>query len=65
MLRCETGYYSVEVKLEVRHNMLIAAHNEEEAISVAFSESIPVDSLDDFDREVIRTVQMKERVYVS
>ena len=58
-------YYSLEVKLEVRHNMLIAARSEEEAISAAFSENIPVESLDDFDKELVRTVQMKERVYVS
>ncbi len=45
--------------------MLIAARTEEEAISAAISEDIPIESLDDFDREVIRTVQMKERVYVS
>lgn len=45
--------------------MLITAHNEEEAVGVALSENIPVDSLDDFDREVVRTVQMKQRVYVS
>jgi hypothetical protein len=42
--------------------MLIAARSEEEAVGVALSESIPVDSLDDFDREVVRTVQLKERM---
>ena len=58
-------YYSVKVKLEVRHNMLIAAQTEEEALGVALSENIPAESLNDFDREVVRTVQMKERVDVS
>jgi len=56
---------SVEVKLEVRHNMLIAAHNEEEATGVVLPEGIPVDSLDDFDREGGRAMQMKERVHMS
>ncbi len=59
------NYYSVEVKLEVRRNMLIAAQSEGEAISAAFNEHIPIETLDDFDRELIRTVQLKERVYVS
>jgi hypothetical protein len=45
--------------------MLIAARTEQEAMAVAFSENIPVESLDDFDREVVRTVQVEERVYVS
>jgi len=44
---------------------VVAAKSEEDAISVAFSENIPVDSVDDFDREVVRVVAMKERVYVS
>ncbi|MDP2885332.1 MAG: hypothetical protein Q8P51_09965 [Ignavibacteria bacterium] len=58
-------YYSVEVKLEVRHKMLIAAQTEAEAVSAAFNEYVPIENLDDFDRGLIRTVQMKERVYVS
>jgi hypothetical protein len=59
------NYYSVEVKLEVRHRMLIAASSEQAAVNVAFNEEIPVESLNDFDRDVVRIVDLKERVYVS
>ena len=59
------GYFSVQVKLEACYNLLIAAANEEEAISAAFNEDLPAKNIEDFARDVIRVVQMKERVYVS
>lgn len=34
-------------------------------MSVAFNEEIPVESLEDFERDVVRVVEMKEKVYVS
>ena len=46
------NYYSVEVKLGVRHRMLIVARSEQEAVNVAFSEDIPVENLNDLQRDV-------------
>ena len=58
------GYFSVQVKLEACYNLLIAAKNEEEAINAAFNEDLPARSIEDFTKDVVRVVQMKERVYV-
>ena len=63
--KSSVGYYSVQVKLETCYNLLIAAANEEEAINVAFNEDLPERRPEDFARNVVRVVQMKERVYVS
>ena len=62
--RNSVGFFSVRVKLEACYNMLIAADNEEEAINVALNEDLPARSIEDFARDVVRVVQMKERVYV-
>ena len=62
--RNSVGYFSVHVRLEACYNMLIAAENEEEAINVALNEDLPARSIEDFARDVVRVVQMKERVYV-
>ena len=62
--RNSVGFFSVHVKLEASYNMLIAAANEEEAINVALNEDLPARSIEDFEKDVVRVVQMKERVYV-
>lgn len=63
--RSSVGFFSVEVRLEACYKLLIAAENEEEAISVAFNEDLPARDIEDFTKDVVRVVQMKERVYVS
>ena len=62
--RNSVGYFSVQVKLEACYNLLIAAKNEQEAINVAFNEDLPARSIEDFTKDVVRVVQMKQRVYV-
>lgn len=59
------SFFSVEVRLEARYKLLVAAQSEQEAINAAFSEDLPAQSLEDFERELVRVVEMKERVYVS
>ena len=63
--KCSVGYYSVQVKLETCYDLLIPAESEQEAIDVAFHEELPERRLEDFARNVVRVVQMKERVYIS
>ena len=63
--RSSVGYFSVQVKLEACYDLLIVAKNAEEAINVAFNEDLPDRKLEGFARDVVRVVQMKERVYVS
>ena len=58
------GFFSVQVKLEACYNLLIAAKNEEEAINAAFNEDLPARRFEDFAKNVVRVVQMKQRVYV-
>jgi sulfur transfer complex TusBCD TusB component (DsrH family) len=63
-IRSSVGYFSVEVRLEASYNMLIAAENEEEAVNVALNEDLPARSIEDFAKDVVRVVQMKQRVYL-
>ena len=62
--RNSVGYFSVQVKLEACYNLLIAAKNEEEAINAAFNEDLPARRIEDISKDVVRVVQMKQRVYV-
>jgi len=59
------GFFAVQVKLETCYDLLIPAESEQEAIDVAFHEELPERRLEDFARNVVRVVQMKERVYIS
>ena len=40
-------------------------NSEEEAVNAALIEKLPARSIEDFAKDVVRVVQMKERVYVS
>ena len=59
------GFFTVQVKLEACYDLLIPAASEEEAIKAAFRENLPVKRIEDLARDVVRVVQLKERVYVS
>jgi len=63
--RNTVGFFSVQVKLEACYDLLIAAENEEEAVNAAFNEDLPARRFEDFSKDVVRVVQMKQRVYVS